>query len=208
MYCPLANSWFRLWLVSLPHQWSWFLVWEWDYVCTCVHHKSTKVIQIKTHPYWVSISLITYTSPLTAITFYQVSPNPIAVPKPISLHVKTRLQRIFSKKTDSNQNESKGQSTLVMTFETNFTSCMKVVQIVRHEVDHAQSIIWLSTKGWIKIWWKLTFWLWSHTTYNDETDYGWMSKQTLCKNQVLYKSMRVRYFLWFDMEWPIRLLSV
>ena len=32
---------------------------------------------------------------------------------------------------------------------------------------------------------------------------GWMSQQTLCKNQVSYKSVRVRLFLcWFDMEWP------
>ena len=26
-------------LVSLPDQWLWSLVWEWDYVCTCVHQK-------------------------------------------------------------------------------------------------------------------------------------------------------------------------
>ena len=36
-----------------------------------------------------------------------------------------------------------------------------------------------------------------------------MSQQTLCKNQVSSKSVRVRYFLcWFDMEWPILQIQV
>ena len=37
------------------------------------------------HPWRVSIGLFTCISPLTAITFCQVSPNPMAVPKPILL---------------------------------------------------------------------------------------------------------------------------
>ena len=41
-------------------------------------------------PYWVSIRLSTWTSHLTPITFCQVSPNPMAVPKPILLHLKRR----------------------------------------------------------------------------------------------------------------------
>ena len=41
-------------------------------------------------PYWVSIGLLTCTSPLTAITFCQVSPNPMAVPKSILLHLNRR----------------------------------------------------------------------------------------------------------------------
>ena len=64
--------------------------------------------------------LLTSTSPLTAITFCQVSPNPMAVPKPILLHLKRRPQRTFSQ----NQNilfwETEGQSTLVMTFDPTF----------------------------------------------------------------------------------------
>ena len=36
-------------------------------------------------PYWVSIGLLTCTSHLTAVTFRQVSPNPMAVPNPILL---------------------------------------------------------------------------------------------------------------------------
>ena len=46
--------------------------------------------------YWVSIGLLTCTSHLTAIRFRQVSPNPMAVPKSILLHLKRRSQRIFS----------------------------------------------------------------------------------------------------------------
>ena len=53
---------------------------------------------IKMHPYRVSIVLITCSSPLTAIISCQVSLNPMAVPKPISLHLKGRPQRTFSKK--------------------------------------------------------------------------------------------------------------
>ena len=49
-------------------------------------------------PYWVSIGLLTCTSHLTAVTFRQVSPNPMAVPKPILLHLKRRPQRTFSQK--------------------------------------------------------------------------------------------------------------
>ena len=49
-------------------------------------------------PYWVSIGLLTCTSHLTAITFHQVSPNPMAVPKSILLHLKKRPQRTFSQK--------------------------------------------------------------------------------------------------------------
>ena len=49
-------------------------------------------------PYLVSIGLLTCTSHLTAITFRQVSPNPMAVPKSISLHLKRRSQRTFSQK--------------------------------------------------------------------------------------------------------------
>ena len=49
-------------------------------------------------PYWVSIGLLTCTSHLTAITFRQVSPNPMAVPKSILLQLKRRPQRTFSQK--------------------------------------------------------------------------------------------------------------
>ena len=59
---------------------------------TC-HVMFTRVILIKMYPYRVSIRLITCTSPLTAITFCQVSLNPMAVPKPILLHLKRRPQR-------------------------------------------------------------------------------------------------------------------
>ena len=49
-------------------------------------------------PYLVSTGLFTCTSPLTAITFHQVSPNPMAVQKPILLHLKRRPQTTFSQK--------------------------------------------------------------------------------------------------------------
>ena len=52
----------------------------------------------------VSIGLLTCTSHLTAITFSQVSPNPMAVPIPILLHLKRRPKRIFSQKLHLNQN--------------------------------------------------------------------------------------------------------
>ena len=54
-------------------------------------------------PYWVSIGLLTCTSPLIAITFRQVSPNPMAVSKSILLHLKRRPQRTFSQ-INLNQN--------------------------------------------------------------------------------------------------------
>ena len=87
------------------------------FVMSCTY---MKVILIKMHPYRVSIRLITCTSPLTAITFCQVSPNPMAVPKPILLHLKGRPQskKIIQIKTFIF--ESKGQSTPVMTFDPNF----------------------------------------------------------------------------------------
>ena len=53
---------------------------------TC-HVMFMRVILIKMHPYRASIQLITCTSPLTAITFCQVSPNPMAVPKTILLQL-------------------------------------------------------------------------------------------------------------------------
>ena len=61
---------------------------------TCHVHDRTD----QNAPYWVSIGLLTCTSHLTAITFRQVSPNPMAVPKPILLHLKRRPQRTFSQK--------------------------------------------------------------------------------------------------------------
>ena len=46
--------------------------------CLPSHVMFMKVILIKMHPYWVSTELITCTSPLTSITFCQLSLNPIA----------------------------------------------------------------------------------------------------------------------------------
>ena len=41
-------------------------------------------------PYWVSLGLITCTPSLTVITFCQVSPNPMAVPKPLFTALKEK----------------------------------------------------------------------------------------------------------------------
>ena len=64
------------------------------------HHASATIIMstfschvYEGHTDWVSLGLITCTSPLTAITFCQVSPNPMAVQKPISLPLKKKSQR-------------------------------------------------------------------------------------------------------------------
>ena len=43
-------------------------------------------------PYWVSIGLLTCTSHLTAITFREVSPNPMAVPSGGSRILKSGFQ--------------------------------------------------------------------------------------------------------------------
>ena len=48
---------------------------------------TTATMTLKSH---ISLGLITYTSPLTTITFCQVCPNPMAVPKLILLHLKRR----------------------------------------------------------------------------------------------------------------------
>ena len=67
------------------------------------------------------IRLLTCTSPLTAITFYQVSPNPMAIPKPILLHLKRSPQRTFSQKSIQNiLLRNQRSSTLVMTFDSTF----------------------------------------------------------------------------------------
>ena len=62
--------------------------------------------------YRVIIGLVSHTSPLTGITFCQVSPDPKAVPKPILLQDGPKVQ--------SNHFDSKGQSTLVMNIDPNF----------------------------------------------------------------------------------------
>ena len=54
------------------------------------------------HPYLVSTGLITCTSPLIAITFCQVSLNPMAVPKPILLHLREVLKDLVKKIKNQN----------------------------------------------------------------------------------------------------------
>ena len=59
----------------------------------------------------------------TAITFFLVSPNPMSASKPIILLPLRTSQRTYSKKSsqiEASIFESKGQSTLVMTFYPNF----------------------------------------------------------------------------------------
>ena len=112
-----------------------------------------KVMLVKMHHYWVSIGLITRTSPLTAITFCQVSPNPVAVPKPILLHSKRRPQRTFSKNCFE-QNicfwERKCQSALVMAFDLTFMQEPSFVKI-------CSGYVFLC---WFDMEWPYCDWIW------------------------------------------------
>ena len=75
-------------------------------ICSsCIHHIIMSTLYEghtdQMHPYLVSTGLITCTSPLIAITFCQVSLNPMAVPKPILLRLKGSPERSSKKKKES-----------------------------------------------------------------------------------------------------------
>ena len=100
---------------------------------------------------------------LPAITFRQVSPNPMAVPKPILLHLNRRPQRTFSQK--------------LVWFKTSFFEKLKVklhwwwpltwlyglyLIIIPNEREFYELQVvkncgWLSTKALAEIWLKIDF---------------------------------------------------
>ena len=91
-----SNVW-----INEVHQYIWFCVNE--YTHESLNHSPTSMSCLlwsywSRWTFWVSIWLLTCTSHLTAITFCQVSPNPMAVPKPILLHLKRRPQRTIVQK--------------------------------------------------------------------------------------------------------------
>ena len=104
------------------------------------------------HPYQVYKYTVDYILAISHYILSQVSPNLMAVPKPILLHLKRKPRRTYSKKLTHIKTsifESKGQSTLVMTFaelygiyliiianEREFYE-LQVIQIVGHRVNCA-----------------------------------------------------------------------
>ena len=90
-------------------------------------------------------------SPLTAITFCQVPPNPMAIPKPILLDLKRRPQRTFRFKSKHQFMREQRSKYTRMTFDPNLMVIipnerevyeLQLVQIVGYNVTHAQSYGW------------------------------------------------------------------
>ena len=107
-----------------------------------------RITLIKMHPYRVSIWLITCTSPLTASTFCQVSPNPVAVPKPILLHLKWEVpnkhsdQNVFLREKRSKYSTDDLWPELYGIYLTNIPNEreiyeLQVTQIAVHKVHRA-----------------------------------------------------------------------